>query len=122
MTFSTMILAATLVLSGFQDAPASVSAEVEQSAAAPAVEPEKAEKFDLARLKFDQCQGERFDFQASEQTRVGLCGKAGASRDEIATMLESAIRQLESTDRIRPESRERIVAQIRAKLVEVRAR
>lgn len=112
MTVSTMVLAATLVLSGFsQDAPAQ-----------PVAEPEKAEKFDLARLKIDQCPGERFDFLAGERTKVGLCSKAGASKDEIAKMLESAIQQLESTDRMRADSRDIIVAQIRAKLVEVRAR
>lgn len=112
MTVSTMILAATLVLSGFsQDAPAQ-----------PVAEPEKPEKFDLARLKIDQCPGERFDFQAGERTKVGLCSKAGASKDEIAKMLESAIQQLGSTDRMRADSRDIIVAQIRAKLVEVRAR
>jgi hypothetical protein len=37
-------------------------------------------------------------------------------------MLESAIRQLESTDRMSPENRDQIVARIRARLVEILAR
>jgi hypothetical protein len=102
---STAIFGALLLASGStQDAPA------------------PAEPFDLAKLKIDQCPGERFDFQAGETTKVGLCSKAGASNEDIATMLQSAITQLESSDRMRAESRDAIVAQMRAKLAEVRAR
>lgn len=108
---STGVIGAFLLVSGFvqqaQDAPASTAGQ---------------SSFDLARLKIDQCPGERFDFQAGETTKVGLCSKAGASNAEIAVMLESAIRQLESTDKMNADKRDEIVAQIRSKLVEVRAR
>lgn len=105
MTASTAIFGALLLASGaIQDAPA------------------PAGSFDLAKLKIDQCPGERFDFAADDKIKVGLCSKAGASKDEIAAMLQSAIAQLESSDRIRTDARDAIVAQIRAKLDEVRAR
>lgn len=106
-----------ILLTALMSASLAASAVVQ---AAPA--PAPASSFDLAKLKIDQCPGERFDFAAGEKTKVGLCGKAGASKDEIAAMLQSAIGQLESSDRMRAESRDRIVAQIRAKLDEVRAR
>ncbi|MBA3526944.1 MAG: hypothetical protein M3438_01390 [Pseudomonadota bacterium] len=110
MTVTTTIFGALLAASSpVQAAPAATA-------------PEASKSFDLARLKFDQCPGERFDFQVSEQTKVELCSKAGASKDEIAQMLMSAIRQLESGDRIRAASLDQIVAQIRVKLAEVQAR
>ena len=53
---------------------------------------------------------------------MSLCSNPGASKDEIAAMLESAIGQLEATDRMQPESRDGMIALIRAKLEEVRQR
>lgn len=84
-----------------------------------------AASFDLAKVKIAGCAGERFDFvlgEPSAGTKVSLCSNAGASKDEIAAMLESAIRELESTDRIGAGKRDSIVAQIRGKIAEVRAR
>lgn len=103
-----------------QDAP--IAPPVQQGEAQPAADPAASKSFDLARLKIDQCPGERFDFQASEDVKVGLCSKAGASNEEIAAMLESAIRQLEATDRMEAGARDAIVGQIRSKLAEVRDR
>lgn len=116
-----MALSALLMMSVAgqpQEAPP-VAAQSAPAAELPAGE-QKA--FDLAQLKIAQCPGERFDFHVGEQTKVGLCSKAGASKDEIAAMLESAIAQLESSNRMQPESRDQIIAQIRAKVAEVRAR
>ena len=86
--------------------------------------PQDASSFDLARVKIDGCAGERFDFAVPESpgTKVSLCSNAGASKDENAAMLESAIAQLEATDRMQPEMRDGIVALIRAKVEEVRQR
>ena len=52
-----------------------------------------ARSFDLAKVKIDGCAGERFDFALPESpgTKVSLCSNAGASKDEKAAMLESAI-------------------------------
>ena len=122
MTIVSGIILALLLASGVpQDAPAPDPAP-EQAASQPAAEPERPKGFDLARLKIDQCPGERFDFEVGDGSKVGLCSNAGASNDEIAAMLESAIKQLESTDRMRPEVRDAIVVQMRTKVEEVRAR
>ena len=125
MIRTTMVLGALLLATpGFaqsqQEAPAAPAVD----SSAPA---QDANSFDLARTKLAQCPGERFDFEVADQpgakgTSVALCSDAGASKDQISAMLESAVRQLESTDRMSPENRDQIVAQIRAKLAEVQAR
>ena len=112
MIATTFVLGAVLAMSGV--------AQAAPGPASPAAEASKG--FDLARLKIEQCPGERFDFQAGERTKVGLCSQAGATKDEIAAMLESAIKQLESSDRMAVDARDVIVAQMRDKLAEVRAR
>lgn len=117
MTGSTILgalLLATSAVAQAQDAAPPGPSAVESAPT------QDANSFDLARTKIAQCPGERFDFEAAAKgTKVALCGNAGASKEEIAAMLESAIRQLEATDRMSPENRDQIVAQIRAKLVEV---
>ena len=121
MTAAAVLLASLVMMSGVAAAQ-EVPPAGPQTAPAQAAPSEPAESFDLARLKIDQCPGERFDFEAAGQTKVGLCSKAGASNEEIAKMLESAIGQLEATDRMRAEARDQLIAQIRAKIAEVRAR
>lgn len=98
-----------------------------QDAPVPAPTADDSNSFDLARTKIAQCPGERFDFEVADKasakgTKVALCSNPGASKDDVAAMLESAIRQLESTDRMSPENRDQSVAQIRARLVEILAR
>ena len=121
MTIASGILASLLIVIGAQEAPAPTPVEA-PAAPQPTAAPERPKGFDLARLKVDQCPGERFDFKVADGSNVALCSNAGASKDEIAAMLESAISQLESTDRMRAAVRDEIVAQIRTKVAEVRAR
>ena len=136
MTISSIVLGALLFAQPLPDEPPPAEAPVVEettpvvaetapdapaAAVAPAA-PEARTAFDLNQLKMTQCQGERFEFKASEATKVKLCSNAGASKEEVAAMLQSAIAQLEATDRLRAESRDVIVAQIRAKLAEVQAR
>ncbi len=116
-----MVLGALALAQPAQDAPP-VSPSVEQETLEVVSAPQASKSFDLNQLKMVQCAGERFEFAAGEATKVKLCGNAGASNEEVATMLESAIAQLEASDRIKAERRDMIVAQIRAKLEEVRAR
>ncbi len=121
MTGSTILgalLLATSAVAQAQDAAPPSPPTVE-----PTAPTEDANSFDLARTKIAQCPGERFDFEAAATgTKVALCSNSGAAKEEIAAMLESAIRQLEATDRMSPENRDQIVAQIRARLVEVQSR
>lgn len=129
MTGLSIVLGALLIAApayAQQDAAAANSPSAKATAPADSAA-EKPSGFDLARLKLAQCSGERFDFEVADQpgargTKVSLCSNAGASKEEIAAMLESAIRQLESTDRISASNRDQVVAQIRAKLVEVQSR
>jgi Holliday junction resolvasome RuvABC endonuclease subunit len=117
-----MVLGALFFAQPLQDAPPPESVAVEQETLENAAAPEVSKSFDLNRLKMAQCGGERFEFAAGEATKVKLCSNAGATKEEVAVMLESAIAKLEASDRIRAESRDAIVAQIRARLDEVRAR
>lgn len=93
--------------------------QAQQAAPDPA---QDAASFDLAKVKIAGCAGERFDFVLGTGPKVSLCSNAGASKEEIAAMLESAIRQLESTDRMSAGDRDAFIAQIRDKITEVRAR
>ena len=120
MVFGALLLATPALAQARQEAPNPPT--VERSAPA-----QDANSFDLARTKLAQCPGERFDFEVADQpgakgTKVALCSDAGAGKEQVSAMLESAIRQLDSTDRMSPENRDQIVAQIRAKLAEVLAR
>ncbi len=122
MTISSIVLGALVFAQPLQDAPPPESPAVEQETVETVAAPEASKSFDLNRLKMAQCAGERFEFAVGEFTKVKLCSKAGASNQDIAVMLESAIVKLEASERMKAESRDAIVAQVRARLDEVRAR
>ncbi|MFP5328935.1 MAG: hypothetical protein ACLGHC_02190 [Alphaproteobacteria bacterium] len=78
---------------------------------------------EVAAQKVLQCEGEKFVFAwgaGSNPTKVTLCAKKGASREETIAMLEEAASKLESNTNIAEDRRIPIVQQIRGKIAELR--
>lgn len=92
--------------------------------AAPAVSQPAAAPSDAAR-KLAACEGERFEFKAGDEarpTRITLCSNKGATTAELVKMFESAAARIEQIDKLPIDRKSALVAQIRAKIVEVQAR
>ncbi|MEO8547171.1 MAG: hypothetical protein ABI422_02265 [Sphingomicrobium sp.] len=73
---------------------------------------------------FATCEGQRFVFKAGEEphaTRITLCSKKDAGKDDLVRMLESAATKIEALDSLPQERRSALVAQIKAKIIEVQA-
>ena len=78
--------------------------------------------FDLARRKVVDCEGEKFVFAwgaGAKPTKVTLCSKKNATRDELVQMLDDAATKLEQSN-IPEDRRFAIVQQIRAKISELK--
>ncbi len=77
-----------------------------------------------AAQKIAACEGEKFEFAAGEPrpTRITLCSDKGASTDELVRMFESAASKIEQIDKLPQDRRAALVAQLKAKIIEVRAR
>lgn len=78
--------------------------------------------FDLARKKVVDCEGEKFVFAwgaGAKPTKVTLCSKKNATRDEVVRMLDDAAMKLEQSD-IVEDRRIAIVQQIRSKISELK--
>ena len=81
------------------------------------------------RAKIDQCNGEKIEAQANattdagkkQQTRIVFCAKNGSSPAEVASMLEKSLKQMESSNELRG-NKEQILAQLRARIAQLRAR
>lgn len=78
--------------------------------------------------KIAKCQGEKFEANADignggkkQRTRILLCAKPGESKAEVAKSLEKALGRIEGEDAMTPEAKAQIVAQLRAKIAELRA-
>lgn len=92
--------------------------------AAPAASQPPEAAPDAAR-KLAACEGERFEFKAGDDarpTRITLCSNKGATTAELVRMFESAVAKIEQLDKLPPDRRSALVAQIRARIVEVQAR
>ena len=55
-------------------------------------------------------------------TRITLCSDKGATTEGLVRMFESAAAKIEQLDKLSPDRRAALVAQIKAKIIEVRAR
>ncbi len=77
-----------------------------------------------AAEKIAACEGEKFEIVAgdSRPTRITLCSDKGASTDDLVRMLESAATKIEQIGKLPQDRRAALVAQIKAKIIEVRAR
>ena len=78
-----------------------------------------------AALKLAACEGERFEFRAGDNprpTRITLCSNKGATTADLVRMFESAAARIEQLDKLPIDRRAALVAQIRARIIEVQAR
>ena len=80
------------------------------------------------RAKVVNCEGEKFEADATtgtgkekKRTRIVLCGKKGASKAETVTMLESALKTIEANTQLPAENREKIAAQLKTRIAELKA-
>ena len=81
------------------------------------------------RAKIDQCNGEKIEALANattdagkkQQTRIVFCAKNGSSPAEVASMLEKSLKEMESSNELRG-NKEEILAQLRARIAQLRAR
>ena len=79
------------------------------------------------RQMVEQCDGQKFEFRATSgegkdkrSSRILLCSDKGAGKDKVIAMLEDAARRLETNQRLPSANRDRIVADIRAKVAELK--
>lgn len=87
------------------------------STGAPAATPQAAPAFAT-------CEGQRFEFKAGDgqhATKITLCSKKDASSDDLVRMLDSAATKIEALDTLPQERRAALVAQLKAKIMEIRA-
>ena len=77
-----------------------------------------------AAQRIAACEGEKFEFAAGEPrpTKITLCSDKGASTEELVRMFESAAAKIEQLDKLPQDRRAALVAQLKAKIIEVRAR
>ena len=91
----------------------------------------KGELRDPAKMRahLQKCEGEKFEASADggtadkkQRTRIVLCGEKGKSNAELATMLEKAAAKIESESDMPAENKAQVLAQLRSKIAELRAR
>ena len=80
------------------------------------------------RDKIAKCQGEKVEANANidnggkkQTTRIMVCAKPGESKTQLAGSLEKALGRIEGESAMSPEAKAQIVAQLRAKIAELRA-
>lgn len=81
------------------------------------------------REKMANCEGEKVEATAAggtaekkENIRIVLCGKKGSTPAELAAMIEKSVGKIEAESELPPERKAQILAQLRAKIAELRAR
>lgn len=114
------IAAAAMAVPGTAQEPATTPVIAAPPVGGPATANVRPE--DAAR-KVIQCEGEKFVFAwgaGSNPTRVTLCSKKCASREETMAMLEEAAAKLEQSTSISEDRRVALVQQIRGKIAEIK--
>ena len=92
----------------------------EQPSAAPGTVSTVAE----AMAKLAACEGQKFEFKAGEEkhpSKVSLCSKKDASKDEIVRMLDDAAVKIQANGRMSANTKAALVAQIKAKVIEIQS-
>lgn len=74
------------------------------------------------------CEGKKFEFTAAtgegekkHKSRIVLCSEKDASKERVVTMLEDAARRLETNQKLPAANRDKIVADVRAKIAELQS-
>jgi hypothetical protein len=80
------------------------------------------------RDKIAKCQGDKVEANADtssagkkQTSRIMICAKPGESKAALAQSIEKALGRIEGEDAMTPEAKAQIVAQLRAKIAELRA-
>ena len=80
------------------------------------------------RDKIAKCDGEKVEANANldnkgkkQTTRIVVCAKSGESKAELAQSLEKVLGRVEGEDIMSPEAKAQIIAQLKAKIAELRA-
>lgn len=104
-------------------APALAATAALAAQAQPAAPQKPAASAAEAAQKIAACEGRKFEFKAGDDrpTRITLCSEKGASAEDLVRMFESAAARIEKLDKLPKDRRDALVAQLRAKVVEVRA-
>ena len=79
-----------------------------------------------ARARLAKCESEAFEAEAGSagaknKTVIKLCSKPGASKAEIAAMLEKALSRIEGTTEMPAENKAEIISKLRARIAELRS-
>jgi hypothetical protein len=92
-------------------------------AAQPASEGAPAATSEAAK-KIAACEGEKFEFAAGDPrpTKITLCSDNGASTADLVRMFESAAAKIEQLEKLPQDRRAALVAQLKAKIIEVGSR
>ena len=92
--------------------------------AAVAAQPSTPAPATEAAKKIAACEGEKFEFSAGEPrpTKITLCSDKGATTADLVRMFESAAAKIEQLDKLPQDRRDALVAQLKARIVEVRSR
>lgn len=76
-----------------------------------------------AAQKIAACEGQKFEFKAGDErpTRITLCSDKGATAADLVRMFESAAVRIGQLDKLPQDRRAALVAQLKAKIIEVQA-
>jgi len=76
-----------------------------------------------AAQKIAACEGQKFEFSAGDErpTKITLCSDKGAGKDALVKMFESAAAKIQQLEKLPADRKESLVAQLKAKIIEVQA-
>ncbi len=76
-----------------------------------------------AAQKIAACEGQKFEFRAGDErpTKITLCSDKGAGKDALVKMFESAAAKIQQLEKLPADRKESLVAQLKAKIIEVQA-
>jgi hypothetical protein len=76
-----------------------------------------------AAQKIAACEGQKFEFKAGDDrpTKITLCSEKGAGKEALVRMFESAAAKIQQLEKLPADRKASLVAQLKAKIIEVQA-
>lgn len=76
-----------------------------------------------AAEKIAACEGQKFEFKAGDErpTKITLCSEKGAGKEALVRMFESAAAKIQQLEKLPADRKASLVAQLKAKVIEVQA-
>lgn len=98
-------------------ATGAIAAQADSAAQTPPAAPAEAAQ------KIASCEGQIFEFKAGDErpTKITLCSDKGATTADLVRMFESAADKIQQIDKLPADRKAALVAQLKAKIIEVRA-